>query len=279
MTVALSRRSFLAGLPALAGVGLLSEAGRAIAQSAHVSPAAQPESARVPLADGFPRVELSVVQTFVGLSHRDLVEVRRMVERQPALARASWDWGYGDWESGLGAAAHTGGREIAELCLAHGAHPTLFSSAMLGELDVVKACVTASPGIQKTLGPHGLTLLHHARVGGKDAEPVLAYLESVGGADTRAATAPLELADRDALVGRYVFGTGERDSFEVDVQKDLLGIKRAGLTRSILWHTGGLVFFPSGVPSVKIAFARTSATAWRLTVADPDVFVTARREA
>jgi hypothetical protein len=39
------------------------------------------------------------------------------------------------------------------------------------------------------------------------------------------------------------------------------------------------VFFPAGVPSVRIAFAKTSVTAWQLTVADPDVYVTARRQA
>jgi hypothetical protein len=278
MQATLTRRSFLGVVPSLAGVGLLTGAGGVFAQSGAV-PAAPSAGARTPLADAFPRIELSVIETFVGLAHRDPVEVRRMVERQPALARASWDWGYGDWETGLGAAAHTGGREIAELVLAHGAHPTIFSAAMLGQLDVVKAIVAASPGVQKTPGPHGLHLLHHAKVGGKDAEAVVAYLESVGGADTKATTAPLETADRDALVGRYIFGPGERDHLDVDVNKDQLGIQRPAMTRRALNHTGGLVFFPAGVPSVRIAFAKTSVTAWQLTVADPDVYVTARRQA
>ena len=273
----LSRRSFLGVIPSLTGVGLVMGAGRVLAQ-AGATPSSAPPVGTPPLSDAFPRMELSVVQAFVGVSHGNLAEVRRMVERQPALARASWDWGCGDWETGLGAAAHTGGREIAELVLAHGAHPTLFSAAMLGQLDVVKAMVTASPGIQKTPGPHGLPLLHHAKVGGKDAAPVVAYLESLGGADTRAASAPLEAAERDALVGRYVFGAGERDLLEVNVQKDQLGIERPGMTRRMLTHTGKLVFFPSGVPSVRIAFAKTGARSWQLTVADPEVYLTARRE-
>ena len=163
--------------------------------------------------------------------------------------------------------------------LAHGAHPTLFSAAMLGQLDVIKAMVAASPGIQRTPGPHGLALLHHARTGGKDSEPVVAFLEAAGGADTRAAIAPLDKADRDALVGRYTFGAGESDRLDVDIKNDQLGIQRSGSTRQLLWHTGALVFFPSGVPSVKIAFARAGAAVTQLTVADPEVYLTARREA
>ena len=42
-------------------------------------------------------------------------------------------------------------------------------------------------------------------------------------------------------------------------------------------HTGGLVFFPSGVPTAKIAFAREGGKVTQLTLADPQVMVTARR--
>lgn len=274
MTHAVTRRSFLAGLPALAAAGLLANPARLLAADA----AEATTSASAP-APGFPRVDLATVEVFVGVAHRDLAEVRRMVERQPALARAAWDWGFGDWETALGAAAHTGGREIARLLLAHGAYPTIFSAAMLGQLDVVKAMVAASPGIERTLGPHGITLMQHARAGGADAAPVVAWLESVGGADSPAATAPLEAAERDALVGSYDFGPGPADRFEVDVNRDRLGILRPGGSRRMLFHTGGLVFFPSGVPSVRIAFARDGGRVDRLTVADPDVFLTARRRA
>ena len=55
-----------------------------------------------------------LVQATVGASHRDLKKVKELVERSPALAKAAWDWGYGDWETALGAASHTGQREIAE---------------------------------------------------------------------------------------------------------------------------------------------------------------------
>lgn len=263
------RRSFLSQVSGLAGLGL-------VAHAAPAYPAQPPMHGGVP-ADPFPRMDPQLVQNFVGLCHRDAAEVRRLVERQPSLARASWDWGFGDWETGLGAAAHVGRREIAEIVLAHGARPTIFSAAMLGQLDVIRAFVTTSPGIQRTLGPHGITLMAHARAGGPDAAVVVQYLERVGDADVRPRTEPLAPADRDALVGRYTFGPGPRDHFDVDVRNDQLGMVRPQDTRRFLIHTGALVFFPSGVPSVKIAFARENGRITRMTIADPEVYLTAGR--
>ena len=86
-----SRRSFFgltSGLPAL-GVSLF--ATRAWGQS----PASPPSLA----SDAFPAQDPSLVREIVGVSHRDLKRVRELVERQPALARASIDWGFGDWEA------------------------------------------------------------------------------------------------------------------------------------------------------------------------------------
>ncbi len=229
-----------------------------------------------PPEDWFPKQDPALAQEVVGVSHRDLARVRELVERQPALARAGIDWGFGDWETALGAASHTGRREIAELLLANGAQPTMFSAAMLGQLDVVKAFVAASPGIQRTLGPHGITLLAHARTGG--AAAVVAYLEGVGGADVRLPTQPLAAADRDAVVGKFVFGPGPRDHFVVAVQNDQLGLERPGDSRRNLFHAGDLVFYPAGVASVKIAFARENGRVARLTIADPGVVLSATRD-
>jgi hypothetical protein len=202
-----------------------------------------------------------------------------LVEHQPALARASIDWGFGDWEAAIDAASHVGRREIAELLIASGARPTIFSAAMMGQLDVIKAFVAARPGVQRTYGPHGITLLAHARAGGADATAVLQYLMTVGDADIPLPSSPISPVERDAVVGRYVFGPGPRDYFIVDVQNDRLGIDRpGGPARRGLIHTGDLVFFPTGVPSAKIAFARDRGTVTRFTVADPAVFITAIRE-
>src|SRR5262245_60972306 len=102
------------------------------------------ESATLPST--FPVQDPAVVKEMVTVSHFNLARVRELVADRPALARAAWEWGYGDWETALGAASHTGSREIAGLLIANGAHPTIFSAAMLGQLDVVKAFIAASPG-------------------------------------------------------------------------------------------------------------------------------------
>jgi hypothetical protein len=55
-----------------------------------------------------------------------------------------------------------------------------FVAAMLGKLDIVKAMAAAYPGLLQSKGPHGIPLMTHARKGGAQAEPVVAFLESQG---------------------------------------------------------------------------------------------------
>jgi hypothetical protein len=75
-----------------------------------------------------------------------------------------------------------------------------------------------------------------------------------------------------------VYGPGPRDFFIVDVRTDRLGIERPnGPGRHVLAHSGNLVFFPTGAPSAKLAFLRENGRVTRLTLADPDVMLTARR--
>jgi hypothetical protein len=110
---------------------------------------------------------------------RDLARVQELLAQQPALVNACWDWGGGDFETALGAAAHTGRREIANLLLDSGARLDLFAAAMLGKLDIVKAALAAYPGAIKTPGPHGIPLLAHAKMGGEDARGVVEFLEAL----------------------------------------------------------------------------------------------------
>jgi hypothetical protein len=265
-----SRRAFVSVTSGLAVAGLSACPSNLFAQAAPAAPNLAP--------DAFPAQDPALVKEIVGVSHFNIKRVSELVEKQPALARASIDWGYGDWETCIDAASHAGAREIADFLIATGARPTIFTAAMMGQLDVVKAFVAARPGVQRTYGPHGITLAAHARVGGPDAAPVLQYLTSLGDADTPLPTVPIAPADRDALVGKYVYGAGPRDYFTVDVQKDQLGIDRpGGPTRRFLMHTGDLVFFPSGVPSAKIAFAREGRRITQLTLADPQILITATR--
>ena len=70
-------------------------------------------------------------------------------------------------------------RDIAELLLAHGARIHLFATAMLGQLEVVKAILTAFPEMKDAKGPHGIPLLVHAQQGKTEAAAVVAYLTAL----------------------------------------------------------------------------------------------------
>lgn len=126
-----------------------------------------------------PALEASLVQQFVGNSHGDPDRVKELLAQEPALINATWDWGGGDFETGLGAASHMGRRDIAGFLLEHGARLDIFAAAMLGELGVVRAALTAFPEAIRTSGPHGIPLIAHAQAGGDGAREVLEYLESL----------------------------------------------------------------------------------------------------
>jgi hypothetical protein len=123
-----------------------------------------------------PQLDPSLVNEFVSKAHSDLDEVKRLLADEPALINAAWDWGAGDFETGLGAAAHMGEREIALLLLENGASLDLFAAAMLGYVDVVRSMLAEQPQLRDAKGAHGIPLLVHAQQGGATA--VVELLES-----------------------------------------------------------------------------------------------------
>lgn len=122
-------------------------------------------------------IDSELVAEFVLKAHGDLGVVKQLLEQAPALVNAAWDWGGGDWETGLGAASHVGRRDIAEYLLEHGARMDVFAAAMLGETEVVRAMLEAQPGLRDARGPHGIPLLAHAEAGGEQAREVLDLLQ------------------------------------------------------------------------------------------------------
>jgi hypothetical protein len=129
-----------------------------------------------------PALDPALVEEFVSKAHADVDAVQELLEREPALVNASWDWGGGDWETGLGAAAHMGRRDIALFLLHRGARLDVFAAAMLGYVDIVRAILAERPETAEALGPHGIPLLVHAQQGGEQAREVLALLEERLGA-------------------------------------------------------------------------------------------------
>jgi Ankyrin repeat len=125
-----------------------------------------------------PALDSEVVCDFVANAHADLEAVRGTLAHHPTVVNAAWDWGGGDWETGLGAAAHMGRQDIAELLLDHGARIDLFAAAMLGQVEIVRAILTAHPEMRDAKGPHTIPLRAHAEAGGERARAVLELLDS-----------------------------------------------------------------------------------------------------
>lgn len=271
----LTRRSFLVAVPALYAttsiVGPLPGPGRAFA--------AAPEAAPVPAAgDAFPAQDPARVRAIVGAAHGNLARVNELLDESPALVNAGWDWGFGDWETPIGAASHVGNREIAALLLERGARPDIFTFAMLGHLEAVRACITACPGIQRATGPHGLTLLHHARKGGAAAGGVVAFLETLGDADPAPAPAPLDPSVLAACTGIFEMDSRPGARIEITARDGALFFKRLpdGAARGLV-HLGDLAFHPVGAAAVRITLPQPGPGAGTLSVVDGPLTVTARR--
>ena len=259
MSPSFSRRGFL-------GLALAAPAVR-LSPGLHLK-----AEATVPAS--FPAHEPDVVKEIVTVAHGNLARVKELVTARPALARVSWDWGYGDWESPIDAASHVGNRPIAEFLIANGARPTVFTAVMMGQLALVKGFIEVSPGIQRTRGPHGITFVAHARAGGPAAAEVLKYLESLGDADPRYTNVPLTEEEQAAIAGEYAFGPAATERLRVVKGDRGFTIERPGHSARGLSHQGGLVFNPAGAEAVRLEIRLAPEKS--LTVRDGALVVVAR---
>lgn len=231
------------------------------------------------LPQNFPAQDYESVQSVVGLSHTNLEGVRELVTARPALAKAAWDWGFGDWETALGAASHVGQREIAALLIAHGARPDLFTFAMLGQVDVVRAICTANPGIQKIHGPHSITLLQHAINGGDEAKSVVSYLEELGDADIAIEDLTLDEQTAKTYLGEFTIedAAGVTLTVQQHARLKCMTITPGKGSMRFLHHRGTHEFSPRGAAMVKITFDVQEGAAKSLSIRDGALTVAAKR--
>jgi len=267
----MDRRSFLGVLPAGAGLALVTQQVVHIPKDGETKPS--------PVHEMYPTHDPELVKGIVGAAHANLERVKELVDAKPELAKAAWDWGFGDWESALGAASHMGRRDIAEVLIANGARPNLFTHAMLGDLKVVKAAVEAQPGIQAIPGPHGISLLAHARFGGDAAAPVAAYLTERGDADPKATSLETDEEQLKAYIGKYVFADGDNDYFEVSLnRRGKPTIKRGDAPFGrVLHRVEEHGFAPGGAPSVRVRFQFQRGSVLGLSIHDPEPTIGARK--
>ncbi len=126
-----------------------------------------------------PQLNRSMLQDFIIYAHSDLEMTKKLLDKEPNLVNGFMDWGAGDWESGLGGASHMGRRDIVEFLLERGARMDIFCATMMGQTEAVKSFLTLQPKLIDARGPHGFTLHFHAQLAGKEADKLVAYLQSI----------------------------------------------------------------------------------------------------
>ncbi len=235
----------------------------------------------------YPSVDDKIVAEVVGVSHFNLERVKELVTHRPELARATWDWAFGDWETALGAASHVGRRDIAEFLMEHGARPDIFTYAMLGAFEAVKAMIASTPGIQTIAGPHGISLMQHAKTGLRVAEipdqkasseALIDYLEELGNADVLDTYGELNSSEKAKYLGDYRYGDGDTEGFSVRLnRRDMISLGKLGAFGGALYQIGDNRFVYNGVTSVEITFQMANGHVISLTVHEPDLVLTAMK--
>jgi hypothetical protein len=241
-----------------------------------------------PLFYRYPSMNDNMVSGIVGASHGNFDKVKELVGKRPELAGASWDWGFGDWETALGAASHVGRRDIAEFLISNGARPDIFTYTMMGMVKSVQEIIETVPGIQSHTGPHGITLLQHGKNRLEDktisetdkanVNKVISYLESLGNADMKPKNLEVTEEEKKKYLGEYRFGEGENELFIVDLHRlGFLQVGRKGSAGRKLNKVDDTIFSPAGAASVKIIFKLKDDKAVSLSVHEPEPIVTAVR--
>lgn len=236
----------------------------------------------------YPSIDDAVVSEVVGASHFNLDRVKELVGPRPELARAAWDWSFGDWETALGAASHVGRRDIAAYLMEKGARADIFTFAMLGKLEAVKAIIKASPGIQTVAGPHGFSLLHHAHVGlesegltkkeKQTQEKLVKYVEALGNADGQEKYLDYQDMDKEMYLGDYRYGNGPNDGFTVRLNmRKLLSLGKLGKFGGALYKLGDHRFRYNGANSVEIGFQVEGSQVLSLTIHEPGFDLVAKK--
>ncbi|MDX1942272.1 MAG: hypothetical protein SFU99_17035 [Saprospiraceae bacterium] len=268
--------------------GLLAVSVPNIVFAKNVSDFASEEIKSGELFHRYPSIDDAIVSEVVGASHFNLDRVKELVNRRPELARATWDWGFGDWETAIGAASHVGRRDIIEFLMRNGARPDIFTYAALGSYDAVKSMIEASPGVQSIVGPHGITLLQHAKIGSnsdnlseqqkKDYTLLINYLEGLGNADIRQTNLEMTDEEKEKYLGDYRYGEGPEDGFSVKINmRKLLSLGKLGKFGGGLFRKAENVFSYNGITSVEISFLVKDGKVLSLTVHEPDLVLTAKK--
>jgi len=236
----------------------------------------------------YPSLDPELVNEVVGKSHFDLDRVKELVEKYPELARATWEWRFGDFESAIGAASHVGRRDIIQYLLSKGASPNIFSLATLGAYELVKGIIDLSPGIQTSLGPHGISLLSHAKAGLRmkdsmnsseidNCKKLIDYLEELGDADGPQYLV-IDAETKKKYLGDYLYGDSKDEGFTISLNmRNMISLGTIGGFGGALYKIDDNKFIYNGAPSTKVSFEWENEQVKSLTVNMPESSITATK--
>lgn len=180
----------------------------------------------------------------------------------------------------IGAASHVGRKDIIKYLLSRGARLDIFTFAVLGTYETVKSMIEFIPGVQQTLGPHGISLLQHAKNGdakSKESSELIDYLTALGDADgTKYQT--MNEADKQKYLGDYKYGEEDSEGFSIKLNmKKLLSLGKIGKFGGALLKIGDNKFIYNGAPSVEISFQFDKEKVVSMTVQEPRLTLMARK--
>lgn len=236
----------------------------------------------------FPNIDPEIISEVVGKSHFNLDRVKELVDARPELAKASWQWRFGDFESAIGAASHVGRRDIVLYLISKGASPSIFTYAMLGEFDIIKSVITANPGIQRNKGPHGISLLDHALAGERmkdsmtineldNVKRTIDYLQSLGDAGGENYL-PISPEEQTKYLGDYHYGSNETTGFTIQLNmRKMLSLGPLGEFGGALYRIEENKFTYNGAPSVTITFDIQGEQVKSLTLSEPGLSIVAKK--
>jgi hypothetical protein len=234
----------------------------------------------------YPSIDDEIVNDVVGSSHFNFDHVQELVNHRPELARANWDWSFGDWESALGAASHVGRRDIANFLISKGARPNIFTFAMFGNYEVVKSMIESIPILKTTDGPHGISLLRHAQAGLRSKDitgaeksnnlKLIDYLEELNENVVQPKYIELTVLEKEKYMGDYRYGDGEKDGFSIKQNmRKRITLGKLGNFGGGLYQKAPNVFSYNGITSVEITFEEVDGKILSLTVNEPDLVLKA----
>lgn len=264
--------------------GLLTVSAANVLNAGNIVTSGEYNKAGNNVSSRYPAIEETIVSEVVGVSHFNLDRLKILVNKRPELARASWDWGFGDWETAIGAASHVGRKDIVDFLISNGARPDIFTFAMLGCYSIVKSMIEISPGIQQIAGPHGISLLQHVKNGSSNHDTnsverneLLNYLEMLGNADGKIYL-PLEETEKQQYLGDYRYGDHEHEGFSIKLNsRKLISLGKLGKNGGALYRIADNKFIYNGAPSVVVSFSFSAGKVIALTVTEPDFTLTAKK--